>query len=717
MAARITARALWQTVTRVETDKFIPWIGLRNALGVGIVITIGILLGNVSAGLVMGTGALNVSFSDGKDAYLQRARRMLLAAFFCGLAVVIGSTTGHDNDVAVPIATCWALLAGMLVALGNTPGDIGTVSLVTLVVFAAQSMPPQKAALSGLLAFAGGVLQTLLSTVTWPFLRYRPKRRALSQLYSSLKRMIEEHIDADASPPATSQSSDAQKILAELRRDYSLEGERYRSLLTQAERARLSILTIKRLRARMRREGLSALPEILTRALDLSARICGELAEMLQRSVPTIEETASLQELQQLGNGLRTEAAGAAASALARDARFQVAALAGQLRAAASLTSRTVGPGGQAFEREESRKPWMLRLSGPLAILRANLTLESTACRHAIRLAACIAIGDAFGRSMSGPRPYWIPMTIAIVLKPDFNTTISRGLLRLAGTFAGLVLTTGFYHLMLPPLPAQVFIITWLTFTLRCFGPANYGILTAAVSSLIVLLVALTGVSPKEVIAARALNTTIGGVLALIAYIVWPTWERTQLPDTMAKLLDAYRQYLHALTKAYLEPGQSLEALDRCRLNGRLARSTAEASVERYRNEPGARPDVVDQVMAMFASSHRLVHASMALEAELLAKRAIPLLPAFPRFADDVYRTLELLVDILRGARVSESDFPDLREDHTRLLEESGSRFTLLCTETDRITNALNTLREQVVNWKLLEQAADNLSLNPVAGH
>ena len=89
----------------------------------------------------------------------------------------------------------------------------------------------------------------------------------------------------------------------------------------------------------------------------------------------------------------------------------------------------------------------------------------------------------------------------------------------------------------------------------------------------------------------------MGGALGLLAYWLWPTWERTQLPDTMAKLLDSYRQYLHALTKAYLEPGQSLEALDRCRLNGRLARSTAEASVERYRNEPGARPDVVDQVM------------------------------------------------------------------------------------------------------------------------
>ena len=32
------------------------------------------LSGQVSAGLVMGTGALNVSFSDGKDPYQQRAR-------------------------------------------------------------------------------------------------------------------------------------------------------------------------------------------------------------------------------------------------------------------------------------------------------------------------------------------------------------------------------------------------------------------------------------------------------------------------------------------------------------------------------------------------------------------------------------------------------------------------------------------------------------------
>ena len=67
-------------------------------------------------------------------------------------------------------ATKWKLetplpsrIAGMMVSLGTTPGDIGTVSLVVLVVFAAQPMAPQKALISGLLATAGGLFQTLLS--------------------------------------------------------------------------------------------------------------------------------------------------------------------------------------------------------------------------------------------------------------------------------------------------------------------------------------------------------------------------------------------------------------------------------------------------------------------------------------------------------------------------------------------------------------------------
>ena len=79
-------------------------------------------------------------------------------------------------------------------------------------------------------------------------------------------------------------------------------------------------------------------------------------------------------------------------------------------------------------------------------------------------------------------------------------------------------------------------------------GPANYGIFAIVVSGLIVLLLAITGVSPKEVISARGINTVAGGLMALLAYWLWPTWERTSVSERIAQLLDAYRDYFHALS-------------------------------------------------------------------------------------------------------------------------------------------------------------------------
>ena len=111
------------------------------------------------------------------------------------------------------------------------------------------------------------------------------------------------------------------------------------------------------------------------------------------------------------------------------------------------------------------------------------------------------------GRGLSLQRTYWIPMTIAIVLKPDFTATVSRGVLRIAGTFAGLLLATGLFHLIHTGVGTDIALMAVFTFLLRWNGPANYGVFVTALSAMIVLLIATTGVAPKDVIAARAVNT------------------------------------------------------------------------------------------------------------------------------------------------------------------------------------------------------------------
>ena len=110
-------------------------------------------------------------------------------------------------------------------------------------------------------------------------------------------------------------------------------------------------------------------------------------------------------------------------------------------------------------------------------------------------------------------------------------------------------------------------------FLLRWIGPANYGIFVIVVSALVVLLIAVTGVEPNAVIASRAINTALGGALALFAYWIWPTWEHTQVGTALAEMLDAFRDYFHAVIDAYNGRAVPPHELDRRRDNSRRARS------------------------------------------------------------------------------------------------------------------------------------------------
>jgi uncharacterized membrane protein YccC len=315
-------------------------------------------------------------------------------------------------------------------------------------------------------------------------------------------------------------------------------------------------------------------------------------------------------------------------------------------------------------------------------------------------LAACVAIAESLGHILNWQRTYWLAMTAAIVLKPDFTATFSRGVLRMIGTLAGLALATALFHIFSSTISNEIVLIALLAFVLRSLGAANYGVLTAAVSALVVMLIALTGVEPKDVISARGLNSIAGGALALLAYWLWPTWERRQAGENIAQLLDAYRDYFRGIKQSYLEPDFPPWELGSARQAARLARSNLEASSGRLEAEPDSPQTAA--LTGILASSHRLVHALMALEAGLYQSKYAPPRDAFRKFASDVEKTLYYLAASLRGSTLEIDDLPDLREDHHALVrtgDARNTRYALVNTETDRITNSLNTLREQVLMW------------------
>jgi len=202
---------------------------------------------------------------------------------------------------------------------------------------------------------------------------------------------------------------------------------------------------------------------------------------------------------------------------------------------------------------------------------------------------------------------------------------------------------------------------------------------------------------------ARAWNSVVGGAISLLAYWLWPTWERARAPEAIARMLDSYREYFRAVRLSYEQqlttPGS---AIDRVRIASRLARSNAEASVDRMTAEPGTTSEGMSAARGVLANSHRLVHALMSLEAGLAASSPVPAREAFRVFASDIEKTLYYLAAALRGSPLRSEDLPDLREDHHALVNSGDSlmeRYALINVETDRMTNSLDTLSEQVLRW------------------
>jgi len=531
----------------------------------------------------------------------------------------------------------------------------------------------------------------------------------VGQVYRDLAKELTPHSDVLLSGPLKAPSTEVQDTLSALGRDHSTEGERFRLLFDQADRIRMSAFLVGRLQAELRHEerqhepikngaANGSAPEWIDQLLETSSELLAAIGRCLLSGTSIEGERPILNRIQNFVNTAHNRES---SSPLGAEIASAVDVLTGQLRAAAELADHSTPEGLDGFAEREAAHPWRLQVASWIATLRANLHPRSAFFRHAVRLAVCVAIGDAIGRSISWDRSYWIPMTVAVILKPDFTSTFSRGVLRLVGTFAGLILATILYHALPAYAWRQLILVGVFTFLLRWLGPANYGVFSFAISGLIVFLIAATGVSPAQVVVLRGLNTVAGGLLALLAYALWPTWERTQVSEAVAEMLDASRIYLRAVLQRFRSDDASSEAaLNRTRDDWRRARSNAEASIDRVSSEPRITAEKLNCLTSILASSHALMHAMIGLEAGVLQAPVQTSSEAFQKFTQDAELTLYFLAAALRGSSAATDTLPKLREDHRRLVESREAfsptdEFVLI--ETDRMTISLNTLREQVV--------------------
>ena len=666
-----------ESLTEIKRPDVPLRVVLRNTAAVVLPLGIGLATGHTEAGLAIGAGALDTMFSDQPGPYRQRMRQLLLASLAAGLASLCGFLIGGQLLLILVATAAFGFFGGLLVVFGTDTARVGMTSMILLVITASTPTSLTGALSGAALIFCGGLLLTLFSLAAWPWQRYLPERHALATVYDGLAVLAKQQAHDDAAVPAlTDAMTTLQQTLLGRHRAHGRAMEAFGVLLELAERIRLELTAMTELRAN---------PSIHAMFRDDAARVLAAIADALQQGESPEQAARALATLQ------ASERALLDGSSNTDGLNAHIHALSGQLAAAVRNADWAGSRGELRASAEETRLPTALRSSSPWATLRASLTPRSVAFRHAVRTAVCLSAALWISRQLQLPHGYWLPMTAAIVLRPDFAATFSFGLLRVVGTVLGLVLTTVLLHITPSEPWTHLALMALLCMAFRYLATAHYGIAVAALTGTVVILLSFGGVNSGAAVMDREINTALGSGMALLAYVAWPTWERGRARAALAVMLDAYASYLRALA----HPDQRNTHRE-TRSAVRTARTNAQASIDRMRTEPATPPELLALARALFANSNRLARTAMTLEALIDDLATLPAQAEINSFVDDSAGALQMIAVALRDQTAVDA-LPDLRTRQRALVTlmqgaENPAAAELLTRITDRLVDNVDTL-------------------------
>jgi uncharacterized membrane protein YccC len=588
----------WLNLGQFRWHNIAPGPAARTAFGVLVPLILGIATGHDEYGTFAALGALPAGFVSFRG--VTRTRLVLVALTALGMAIstfVGAATAGGAPWMLVPAIIVFAYIAGVCAALGPSAIAVSLQWPTAVLIASAIPLGPGPSLIRAGLVLAGGLWQGVLVVTTWAFSRGSSERTAMAASYESLSQYAADLVHGFIGPPAaetlpgTEALRDPNPLLRNSARQHLVD------LMEEAERIRTSLTALA---------ATEGGPDTARwKLLAASSAALAEIAEALS--------SRPAQRAAHLDNARRDVAEDVQTPGASWN--WLAAALDGQLRSAARITARL----NDAEPGRPGRPPRpTLRLPARdlLVTLRASLSTSSEVGRHAIRLAVVAGVAEVIAQAGGLPHGYWAALTVLIVLRPDYGSTLQRGLQRAGGTLVGAGL--GVATALLGNLSSTALLIGMGVSLFAAFAvfTVNYLFYAVFLTDFVVVLLAIAGLPADVTAVDRLIGTGVGTALAIAAYILWPTWERTSASDKFARMILAQGRFADLILRAYSRPaGEAARQARSLKLAARRNRIDAEASADRLADEPDRPPVTRDFARALVSVGHRMALSTLALEA------------------------------------------------------------------------------------------------------
>lgn len=699
----LAGRTILRDAVKLDRKGVAVWFGVRVAVGIAIPMLIAAAFGQPLAGVSGGFGAFVAGFMSRQGGYRTRAASMLLASVALGISAFAGAMTGGDPVASIAITTLWSFAFGLFAALGPASIPVSVNAIVALVIFSNAPYDAASGMMQALCVVAGGFLQTVLLVIVWPLERFSGERRAVRAAYASLAAFATGARTPDLGAPENA-SIVAVSAAVDDPQPFASRGEiaAFAALADEAERLR-GVLAALATEAHLLDEvGLNAPANALRDDSAAVGPLLREIADAVADGRAPIVAAEVWARLHDSTERVATFALPGAYATFVEDARAASAAVHAAWRAAAAAASGGVsGSISRAIAERDEQLPvqrhdsWRFgrtAFTEAIATLRANLTLGSVYARHALRLAVVVAVATILEHALTLQHGNWIVLTAVLVLRPDFSSTFARGVARVIGTIGGAILASVIAAAHPPAATYIALAIVFAGLGLALFA-VGYVLFSAAITAYVVFLLASGGSAEHAAAADRVISTLIGGALALGAYGVWPTWSRQYVGNDLAILIDAQRAYGIMVLRAYLHP-MNIDgaAIRRAQTRAWLARSNAEAAVEKLAGEPvGPRALPLRAARDLLAATRRFGIAVLALRSRVTRDAHEPR-PVLEALIADLDRGLASVANVLRQPGLP-LELPPLHDDQRALRRVLGVRsnahLDVLLTETDLVVESV----------------------------
>jgi uncharacterized membrane protein YccC len=486
----------------------LPWPAMiRAAVAICVPLSASLTLGHGTLGVLPAMGAILGTMADTGGPYLSRVKRVCSAAVFGGAAgLAIGSVTHGHGWFAVVALIVVAGVSGVLSAVG----DIGSVTGLQLLVYTSLGAGPigaQRPVWHTAAGFLVGVIWALILILPgWLLSPHGKEQRDVAAVYQAMA----DELRAVGSDGFTARR---QALTGALNTAYD---ELLTARSTAIGRNRRTMRLVAALNAsHLMTEAATALGVAGTRPPPLIIATIERLAESIRDGTqpPMIPPPW----------------ASSPAMLTLRDA------MAGAARALASDWSP------EDHTRSGLRDRLHAEVSGGSGRLRrlADRVLDELGGGRlsrifTLRLMACMGVAALVTEVLPLQRSYWVPLTVAIVLKPDYGSVFARALQRGIGTIVGAV--AGAVLLILVHGTWLLIPFALLAALLPYGRSRNYGLLATFLTPLVVVLIDLLAPAGWRLAEDRLIDTLIGcAIVLLVGFAPWPMSWYAHLPQQFAQ--------------------------------------------------------------------------------------------------------------------------------------------------------------------------------------